>query len=380
MTGMTSAAMEKGTLIVGGGVVGLAVGWMLARRGEPVTLLEKGKTGREASWAAAGMLAPATEVAYQEDLNLMLGLESMRLYPEFVAELQQASGMDVDYRTEGALEVSFCADDTARLRHILGYQQEKNLPVRSLSVTDALEMEPTLSGFLSAAAFCGMDHQVDPRLLTTALKKAYLLAGGVLREDCEVTRFVLEAGRPPAVMAGEERISAKRVLLAAGAWSGSLAGLPDKLRPPVRPVKGQMLSFQMGAIPSLTHFLRVVRVPEIYMVPKSDGRLIVGATVEEMGFDRRLTGGGIYELLKGAWESVPQVYDLPLLETWTGFRPGSRDNAPILGQTAFPGLFVATGHHRNGILTTPATAVHMASLMLEGRPPDILKPFSPDRF
>ncbi|MDH4122084.1 MAG: glycine oxidase ThiO [Deltaproteobacteria bacterium] len=373
-----------GTLVVGGGVIGLAVGWALALRGEPVTVLERGKAGREASWAAAGMLAPITEVAFQEDTNLALGLDSLARYPNFVARLQAATGLHVDFRTEGALQMALTADDSARLAEVYGYQRARGLAVEPLTPAQAQALEPGLSGYVAAAYLCRQDHQVDPRKLTAALGAALAQSGGQVLENTPVERFVLEPGKPPAVELGGnlagEVWPARRVLLAAGAWSGLVAGLPDHLRPPVRPVKGQMLALRMPEPHPLTRFLRVVRVPEIYLAPKSDGRLIVGATVEEMGFDREVTAGGLYELLKGAWEALPGAYDLPVVETWTGFRPGSRDNAPILGESGFPGLYMATGHHRNGILTTPATAYHLSRLMLDGLASDLLNKFSPQRF
>ena len=369
--------MEKGTLIIGAGVVGLGVGWKLAQRGEPVTILERGLAGREASWAAAGMLAPANEAHYQQDSNLELARESMRLYPEFVAELEGCSGIEVDYRTEGTLAVSLDADDAAVMKELYEYQLEKGLPVRWLSGDEVREMEPQLSNFVSAGVSCPMDHQIDNRKLMEALKQAFLKAGGTLCEHTEVTHIRCGNGRYLGVMAGEREWPGGRLVLAAGSWSGLLSGLPEQVRPPVRPVKGQMFSLRAPRLDFLTH---VIRSPDIYIAPKSDGRIVFGATVEDMGFDRGLTAGGLYSLLKGAWEAVPGVYDLPIEETWSGFRPGSRDNAPLLGASQVEGLFIATGHHRHGILFAPATAIHMSQLILDGKPPAALLPFSPGRF
>jgi glycine oxidase len=178
-------------------------------------------------------------------------------------------------------------------------------------------------------------------------------------------------------VAGEHEFQPERFVIAAGAWSGLLPGLPDGVKPPVRPVKGQLVAVRRPKPEFLQH---IIRAPRAYLAPKSDGRIIIGATVEEMGFNRDLTAGGIYDLLRSAWETVPGMYELPIQEMWCGFRPGSRDNAPILGAASVPGVYLATGHYRNGILFAPATAVHMTTLLLEGQAPDPIKPFSPQRF
>ncbi|MCH8885544.1 MAG: glycine oxidase ThiO [SAR324 cluster bacterium] len=368
--------MNKGTLIIGGGVIGLAIGWKLLLRGEPVTLLEKGDTGREASWAAAGMLAPVGEVHFQEDQNLRLGMESMRRYPAFVEALESDAGMKVDYRREGGLSVSLHPDDTAELRHRFEYQQALELPVRWLRGGEAQEMEPALSPNVVAAVYSPDDHQVDNRKLVEALKAAFLKAGGALHEQTPVERLVLHENGAPSVLAGNREWRHQRLLLTAGSWSGMIPGLDGALRPWVRPVKGQILAIQAGP-ETLRHN---IRTPDVYIVPRLDGRLIVGATVEEMGFDRTLTVGGIFELVRGAWRAIPAVYEMPLAETWCGFRPGSRDNAPIIGETEIPAFFIATGHYRNGILNTPVTAEVMSEIMLGGQPPEFLAPFSPLRF
>jgi glycine oxidase len=369
--------MRIDTLIVGGGIVGLGIGWKLAQRGQAVTILERGAAGREASWAAAGLLAPATEVHYQEDRNLRLGLESMRLYPEFVAELEAYTGMCVDYRTEGAIAVAARADDAADMRALFEYQLELGLPVRWLSGEEARAMEPSLSPYITAGVFCPMDHHIDNRLLVDALKAAYVRSGGTLLEHTEVRRVVIENGSYQGVEASDQVFRSRRLLIAAGSWSGLLPGLPEAIRPPVRPVKGQLFSVRSPAPGFLTRF---VRSPRLYIAPKSDGRIVMGATVEEMGFNRDVTAGALYSLLKEAWDHLPGVYELPILETWCGFRPGSRDNSPLLGESEIPGVFFATGHYRNGILFAPVTSHAMSQLLLDGKVPELLQPFSPKRF
>ena len=369
--------MGEGTIIIGAGVVGLGVAWKLAQRGEAVTILERGRAGQEASRAAAGMLSPANEAHYQQDSNLELARESMRMYPAFVKELEMYSGCDVDYRKEGTLAVALDADEAAGMKDLYEFQLEKGLPVRWLSGDEAREMEPQLSSFIVAAVSCPMDHQIDNRKLVEALKAAFLKAGGTLHEQTEVTAVRCGAGGYEGVLAGEREWKGGRLVLAAGSWSGLMPGVPEAARPPVHPVKGQMLSLRSPAPDFLT---RVIRSPRVYIAPKSDGTINFGATVEEMGFDRNLTAGGMYSLLKGAWEVIPGTYDLPIAEMWSGFRPGSRDNAPLMGESAVPGLFIATGHHRHGILFAAATSEYMSRLILEGKTPEPLLPFSPGRF
>ncbi|HKI97039.1 MAG TPA: FAD-dependent oxidoreductase, partial [bacterium] len=288
--------MEKGTLIIGGGLIGLSIGWKLRLRGEPVTLLERGETGREASWAGAGMLAPVGEVHFQEDLNLRLGQESLRLYPDFVAEVEAYTGRSVGFRMEGGMKVSLHADDTAELRHLFEYQQKLDLPVRWLNGREAQELEPALSHNVVAALHIPADYQVDNRLLVDALKAAFVKAGGTLHEHTPVDEVRLLDDGPPAVVAGGREWRHEHLLLAAGSWSGLIPGLDGALRPWVRPVKGQML-----AIRAPEGWLRHnLRTPDVYVVPRGDGRLVVGATVEEMGFNRDQTVGGVFELLRGA--------------------------------------------------------------------------------
>jgi len=369
--------MSTGTLIIGGGVVGLGIGWRLAERGEPVTVLERGEAGREASWAAAGLLAPATEVHFQEDRNLALGMESMRMYGEFVAELEAFTGHTVDYQTEGALSIAQTADEAADLKALYDYQRERGLPVRWLSPEAVRELEPGLSSNLTAGVQCDMDHQIDARRLVTALKAAFVKSGGTLHEHMAVTDVRIRGGAFEGVSAGEREFHAGKLVIAAGSWSGLLPGLPADLRPPVRPVKGQIFSVRSPGPGFLRHF---IRAPRLYIAPKSDGRIVFGATVEEMGFNRDITAGGMYTLLRAAWEALPGVYELPIDEMWCGFRPGSRDNSPLMGETKVPGVFMATGHYRNGILFAPVTALYMSRLLLEGKVPEPLLPFSPQRF
>jgi glycine oxidase len=365
--------------IIGGGVCGLGIGWRLAQAGRPVTVIERAQAGMGTSWAAAGMLAPQVEAEPSEEPLLALTLESRDLWSDFAAEVEAASDIEVDYRREGTLVVALDRDDVERLRHRYDYQTSLGLDLEWITGAEARRREPHLARGVGAAVFSALDHQVDNRLLSAALREAYLRARGVLLENTAVRELLHEAGRVTGLrLEDDEALEAEVVIVAAGPWSRDIPGLPEALRPPVRPLKGQMLALQMPrAAPLLDH---VVWGPDIYLVPRSDGRLLVGATVEEMGFDPNLTAGGMMDLLREAWEVLPGIYDLPLVESWVGFRPASRDDAPILGPTAMAGLIMATGHHRNGILLAPITARTIADCVLSGETPASIRPFALDRF
>ncbi|MCC7019650.1 MAG: glycine oxidase ThiO [Ardenticatenales bacterium] len=378
-------------VIVGGGIIGLAIGWELAKRGVPSTIVERGEAGRGASWAAAGMLPPHAEVEPAEERLLPLLLAGRALWPAYAAELTAATGIDVDYRTDGALLVALDRDDAAQLKFRHDLQRRHGLTVEWLSGGEARQLEPYLSRAVTAAVFSPDDHCVDNRAVVVALAAAYRGAGGVVREHTEVVGLRIERGRAVGVdvavgVAGRdagdgrdvETLAADAVVVAAGAWSRGLPGLPEIARPPVRPVKGQMLALRMdAAAPIVT---RMIWAPDAYLVPRGDGRLLVGATVEEHGFDTTLTAGGIRGLLEGAWEAVPGCDELPLIETWAGLRPTSRDDAPILGPTAVEGLWLATGHHRNGVLLAPITGALIAEGLVTGGMPEAGRGFGVERF
>ncbi|MFQ5954809.1 MAG: glycine oxidase ThiO [Kiloniellales bacterium] len=366
------------TIIVGGGICGLGIGWYLARAGHPVTVLERGQAGSGATWASAGMLAPRAEAEPAEERLIRLVLEGHALWPEFVAELEAASGIEVDYRSEGTIVVALDRDDAERLRFQYDFQQGLGLETEWLSGYAARECEPHLAREVTAAILSPHDHQVDNRKVALALRAALVRAGGTLKEHTEVTEVVVAGGRVSGVRAGDAELGSDTVVVAAGAWSRDLPGLPAEVRPPVRPVKGQTLALMMDRAAPLIE--RVVWGPNVYLVPRRDGRLICGATVEEAGFDTSLTGGGLMDVLRHAWEVVPGIYDLPLVESWAGLRPTSRDDAPILGQSSVPGLVFATGHHRNGILLGPLTAQAVGELILSGEMPAYARPFGPGRF
>lgn len=365
--------------IIGAGVIGLAVGWRLARRGAQVTIFDRSAAGGGASHAAAGMLAATMEAEPGEEALVELGRASHARWAAFAAELLDATGIDVELRTEGTLIVAVTADDRAQLMHHLALQQKLELPVEWLTASEVRRREPHLATTIAGAVLCAQDHQVDNRRVVAALLEAARLSGVTIHEHRAVAEIVTAAGTVIGIALEDgQQIPADVVVLAAGAWSRGIGGLSADCRPPVRPVKGQMLALRMD--PSAPLINHVICAPGVYLVPRRDGRLLVGATVEERGFDGSLTAGAVLTLLESAWRVVPSIEDLPIHEMWTGHRPGSRDNAPILGAGPIPGLIYATGHHRNGILLTPITADLIAGLILDGVADPGLAPFGIERF
>ena len=362
--------------MVGAGVAGLGVAWRLAQRGWTVTVLDRGAAGRGTSWAAAGMLAPAAEIGFEELDLYALGRESLARWPAFAAELEAAAGVSVGLDTTGTLVVADDRDSAAALRRLFAFQQAHGAPVEWLSADEALEREPMLSPRVPAAVWSPDDHQVDNRAVVAALVAACRAAGVELREHAEVAR--VESG-PALRLADGARVEAEAVVVAAGAWIAELGGLAPA--PPVRPVKGQALSVRMTDALRVRH---TIRGPRAYLVPKPDGRLVVGATSEELGFDTAVTAGGLYRLLDGAVRVLPAIEELDVVETWAGLRPASRDHAPLLGRTAVPGVHVATGLYRHGLLLLPAVSAAVADEVEAahaGREPaPALAPFSPSRF
>jgi len=372
-------ASNASIVVIGGGVIGLGVAWRLAQRGTSVQVFDRGAAGAGASHAAAGMLAACAEAEPGEESLTALGRESQARWPAFAAELLAESAVDVELRPEGTLLVALTADDQARLTHQLVFQQKLGLPLQWISAAETRRREPHLAGKLAGAVFSPEDAQVDNRKLVAALRLAAEAAGARINEHRAVKAISSRGGRVEGVvLADGTKVAADTVVLAAGAWARSIEGLDPELRPPVRPIKGQMLALRMdAAAPLLSH---VLWAPGAYLVPRRDGRLLVGATVEEKAYDTSLTAGGILSLLEAAWRAVPAIEDLPIDEMWVGHRPGSRDDAPILGPGPIDGLIYATGHHRNGILLAPITADTIARLALEGVVDPAIRPFGIERF
>jgi glycine oxidase len=377
-TGYSITNRRPSVAIIGAGVVGLGIAWRIAGRAA-VTLFDRGKAGSGASHAAAGMLAACCEAEPGEEALIALGRESQARWPAFAEELLRVSGIDVELRREGILHLALTADDQAEIAQRLEFQRQLDLPLEWLSAAATRAREPHLAGKIAGALFSPEDHQVDNRKLVQALRVAAEAAGAKICEHRPVKEIVVQSGRAKGVLLQDETVAAADiVVLAAGAWSRGIGGLPPDRQPPVRPLKGQVLTLQMDAsAPLITH---VVWAPGAYMVPRRDGRLIVGATVEEKGFDETITAGGVLTLLEAAWRAVPAVEDLPIEEICVGHRPGSRDDAPILGRGPLEGLFYATGHHRNGILLAPVTADTMARLILDDVVEPAIQPFGLERF
>lgn len=376
-------------LVVGGGIIGLVTAWRAAQRGLRTAVVDP-DPGGGAARVAAGMLAAVTELHYGEETLLGLNLASARRYPDFVAELAEATGggatgpgHDVGYRACGTLAVALDADDRAHLRELHALQTRCGLTSEWLSGRECRRLEPMLAPGVRGGLRVDGDHQVDPRRLAAALLLACERAGVVFHRVLAERLTVAGNRARGVVLAGGEELTADQVVLAAGSLSGRLAGVPEEVLPPVRPVKGQVLRLRVPAAyaPFLSRTVRaVVRGSHVYLVPRENGELVVGATSEELGWDTTVTAGGVYELLRDAHELVPGITELPLTETRAGLRPASPDNAPLLGPTALPGLHLATGHYRNGVLLTPLTGDVMAEVLTTGALPDEARPFTPRRF
>ncbi len=382
--------------VLGGGIVGLSVAWRARARGMSVALLERGRIGAGATHVAAGMLAPVAEVEFGPGGQrvLELGLRSAGMWPDFAAELQQASGIDVALRRTGTLVVARDEDEARELERQLAFRESLGLRATRLRASEAREREPALAATVRLALHAPDDHSVDPRNVTAALRRACERAGVDLREQTAALAVELDASGERVIgvrvssdpsrdalsanfdaeegsggdFFGEDGsydvVQAREVVVAMGAWSGGLQGLPEGAGVPVRPVKGQIVRLRDPVGPGLLG--GVVRYEGGYIVPRGDGRYVLGATVEERGFDPAPTVGGVYELLRNAHELVPGVSELQIEELSVGYRPGTPDNAPIVGPGALAGLTWATGHHRNGILLAPLTAELVVASLRSG--------------
>jgi glycine oxidase len=354
-------------LVVGAGVVGLACGWRAAQRGLSVRVLDRAGPGAGASGIAAGMLAPVGEATWGQERLLELALDSHRAWPEFAADLAEASGMEVGYERLGALHVALDRDEADELRRRFELMRELNLEAQWLRPRACRELEPGLTPACTAGVHAPHESAVDPRALVAALRGALEAGGGEVAHGDAVDPLIAD-GRLEGVRSddGSEHRAA-RVVLASGCWSGQAPWLPPRARPPVRPVKGQILSLRGPSGAPVCN--RIVASERVYMVPRADGRLVVGATVEERGFDTQVTAGGVYELLREAHRALPDVAELELVEANAGLRPGTPDNLPRIGPGAIDGLLLATGHYRNGILLAPITAELVAAVL--AREPEV---------
>ncbi|HEX7290252.1 MAG TPA: glycine oxidase ThiO [Conexibacter sp.] len=365
--------------IVGGGIAGLAVAWRAQQRGLRTVVLERDQLAGGATHVAAGMLAPISEARVGERGLLALSRASLERYPGFVEELASASGRDPGYRACGTLLVARDRDEAEALERERAEREAMGLTVERLLPSEARRREPALAPTLRLALDIPGDHAIDPRALSAALADAVERASGTLREHAEVARVTTTHERVTGVaLTDGAHVAADQVVVAAGAWADQLDGLPAHARVPVRPVKGQVMRLRDPAGPGL--LTRVIRMQPGYLVPRGDGRYVLGATMEEQGFDTAPTAGGIFELLRDAIELVPGVSELQVEEVAAGLRPGTPDNAPVLGPGAVAGLQWAAGCFRHGILLAPIVADALAATLTGEQPPAVARPFTAARF
>jgi glycine oxidase len=337
--------------------------------------------GSGATYVAAGMLAPVTEAAYGEQAIVALALRAADVWPNFADALREQSGLDCGYRRAGTLLIGADASDLAHLQELQAFHRELGLDSVLVGSTRAREIEPLLAPSQRGGLFAAGDAQVDNRRLLAALFAAGARLGVQERRET-VRRVIVEGDHATGVETDTGVHAAGVVLLSAGYRSVSIGGLPAAYAPPTRPVKGQILRLRTRQyVPELSVTVRaIVAGSSIYVVPRGDGRVVVGATMEDVGPDDTVTAGGVYQLLRDALRVLPMLADYELVETSAGLRPGSPDNAAIVGTTGIDGLLVATGHHRNGILFAPTTAEVIASLVATGTTPDFAAPLLPGRF
>ena len=346
--------------VVGGGVIGSSIAFELAGEKLRVALFDRQQPGQEASWAAAGMLSPGPDASDAEAL-VPLSRESFKLYPEFISSIESASGRSTSFARQGTLHAFFGPHAEAESEKMAAAYQGTGVPIELISVADARRLEASLGTSARMAAWLPEEGIVDPRLLMEALTAALQSRGVEIRADSPVTSIVREGKRCEGVVAGGKKVPAGCVIVAAGSFSAGIDWLSHYA--PTRPVRGQMVAMR-GLSPNIRH---VMRCEKGYVVPRKDGRIIAGSTLEDAGFSKHVTPGGISKILEATLELVPGLAHAEIIETWAGLRPGTPDNLPILGPTDIEGLFLATGHYRNGILLAPITARLLREWVL-GRP------------
>ncbi|TDD30913.1 glycine oxidase ThiO [Actinomadura sp. KC06] len=366
-------------VIVGGGVIGLAAAWRALRAGLTATVIDPAPASK-ASHVSAGMLPPVTEQVHDRGPLLRFYLDSRDRYPSFVAELEDDAGRPAGYRRDGVLDAAFDGADLAELHRLRDFQISLGIRTETLAARDCLDLEPRLAPSVQGGLFAPDDGSVDPRRLTAALIGAVRRRGGDLVTDA-VTGVVTAGGRATGVrLRSGGTVSGDRVVLAAGCWTHRLGGLPPGAVPEIRPVKGQILRLRSD-LPFLTRTTRgVVAGTSVYLVPRLDGELVIGATYEDVGDDTAVTAGGVQDLLGRATAVLPGATALEFAEASTGQRPAAPDGLPVLGETAVPGLLLCTGHFRIGVQLTPATADALVALLTTGELPESAEPFSPSRF
>ncbi|MDP2357947.1 MAG: glycine oxidase ThiO [Beijerinckiaceae bacterium] len=365
-------------VVVGAGVIGLSIAWRAALAGLTVVVVDRGEAGAGTTFSATGMLAATAEHESGGAALMPFALESQALWPAFCAELEIESGVNLDFRRSGILLVALSRDELDRLRARHTFLTNSGLDCAWISGADLRALEPGLRPSACAGIYCPNDHQVDPRALVTALLSALTLRGVTLIENCGEVGIERMNNTIEGVRLSDAFCRAPRVVMATGAWTAMSDLLPAGASVPVRPVKGQALALR--ARDQRQALARIVWTEQIHLAPKRDGRLIVGATMEETGFDASVTAGGVYALLEGARRALPCIEEMEIEAIWTGFRPTSDDDAPILGDVDGSGLVIATGHHRNGILLAPATADAIVELLAHGEMPPKARGLTLKRF
>jgi glycine oxidase len=364
--------LDADVAVIGGGIIGLACANELATRGKRVVVLERDHAGSGAGHVAAGMLAPVSESEAEDPAFVELALNSCELYEDWVAAIESAAGLHCGYRKEGSLLLALHRDHEGELHRLMTMQQDLGLQSQPLSRNEVVAREPFVSPHVVGGLFAPDDRQVDPRRLTAALAASLTSRGGTILEG-HAARLALQGGHVTGAGTEEVEVRSEAVLLAGGVWSGEV--WPEAAGPlPLRPVKGQLL--RLRGDPLIRH---VVRTPDVYLVPREDGELVVGATSEEQGLDTSVTTWAVMDLLREAWRVLPGVGELAVVEMLAGLRPTLRDHMPAIGATGVEGLFVATGHYRHGIMLAPVTAKLVADAV-EGATSELLRIFSPGRF
>jgi glycine oxidase len=382
---MTGFVAQFDAVIVGGGVIGCSIAWRLGQAGLRVIVVERGSIGGEASWAAGGILSPLAEADDPDDF-FHLCAASRALYPDFVGELREASGMDIEYRTDGTIYLALTNEDEEELENRWRWQHGIGLNVKRLKAACVHKIEPVISDRLRWALKFPDDHQIDNRRLIRALETACRRVGVAFLTHTEVISLSHDGKQVRGVFTPQNELKAKTVIVAAGAWStliGARRDEPELARSfSIDPIRGQMLAIEMADRP-LNH---IVYSRRAYLIPRHSGYVIAGSTVEEAGYDARVTAGGIGSIIQRALEIAPPLADRVIVETWAGLRPKVnracfRDQWPVLGEDeVISGLIYATGHYRNGILLTPITARAISELVLRGESSQKIAPFSPLRF
>jgi glycine oxidase len=364
-------------IFVGGGVIGLACAWRASQRGARVCVLERDRPAAGATGVAAGMLAPVGEASWGEERLLAFNFESLGRWPGFAEQLESEAELEVGFSQPGALHVAVDRDEAEELRRRFELHRSLGLDSEWLSGRECRGLEAGLATVVRGGAHVPGEASVDPRKAVAALLAALDRRSVAVHSGAAVMGAERQAGAWRVVTADGRVLDASSLVLAAGCWSGQARWLPAGA-PPVRPVKGEILTLRGS--PDDPACDRIVAGERVYMVPRADGRLIVGATVEERGFDTTVTAGGVHELLREAYRVIPEIAELELVEATAGLRPGSPDNAPLIGPSDAEDLLIATGHFRNGVLQAPVTADCIAALLAGEIPPVDLEPFSPQRF